>query len=72
VGNSKQGTTALVGPSLSGVLYTLGTMFPFLSDALSYLISIVTMMLIRTPFQQERTSTRRKVWAEITEGVLWV
>jgi MFS family permease len=47
-------------------------MFPFLTDAISYLISIGTMMLIRTPFQQERTSTRRKVWAEITEGVLWV
>jgi MFS family permease len=67
-----EGTTALVGPSLSGVLYTLGAMFPFLTDAISYLISIGTMMLIRTPFQQERTSTRRKVWAEITEGVLWV
>ena len=72
MGNSEQGTTALVGPSLSGVLYTLGAMFPFLTDAISYLISIVTMMLIRTPFQQECTSTRRKVWAEITEGVLWV
>src|ERR1051326_7360515 len=29
-----EGTTALFGPSLSGVLYTLGTMFPFLTDAL--------------------------------------
>src|SRR5260370_1420207 len=45
-----EGTTALLGPSLSGVLYTLGAMFPFLTDAISYLISIVTMVLIRTPF----------------------
>jgi len=67
-----EGTTALLGPSLSGVLYTLGAMFPFLTDAFSYLISIVTMVLIRTPFQRERTSTHRKVWAEIAEGVLWV
>ena len=67
-----EGTTALFGPSLSGVLYTLGAMFPFITDAISYLISIVTMMLIRTPFQRERVSTRRNVWAEIAEGVLWV
>ena len=67
-----EGTTALFGPSLSGVLYTLGTMFPFITDAISYLISIVTLLLIRTPFQRERASTRRKVWAEIAEGVLWV
>jgi MFS family permease len=67
-----EGTTALLGPSLSGVLYTLGAMFPFLTDAISYLISIVTMVLIRTPFQRERTPTHRKVWAEIAEGVLWV
>src|SRR6266699_2552499 len=33
-----EGTTALFGPSLSGVLYTLGVMFPFLTDAISYLI----------------------------------
>jgi MFS family permease len=67
-----EGTTALLGPSLSGVLYTLGAMFPFLTDAFSYLISIVTIVLIRTPFQRERTSTHRNVWAEIAEGVLWV
>src|SRR5437868_1967172 len=67
-----EGTTALFGPSLSGVLYTLGAMFPFLTDAISYLISLVTLVLIRTPFQRERASTHRNVWAEIAEGVLWV
>jgi MFS family permease len=67
-----EGTTALFGPSLSGVLYTLGAMFPFLTDAISYLISIVTLVLIRTPFQRERASAGRNVWAEIAEGVLWV
>ncbi len=67
-----EGTTALFGPSLSGVLYTLGAMFPFITDAFSYLISIVTMVLMRTPFQRERTTTRRNVWAEVAEGVLWV
>ena len=67
-----EGTTALVGPPVSGLLYTLGMMLPFIADAISYIISIVTMLLIRTPFQQERILTRRKVWPEITEGILWV
>lgn len=67
-----EGTTALFGPSLSGVLYTLGAMFPFITDAISYLISIVTMILIRTPFQREHVSARRNVWSEVAEGVLWV
>ncbi len=67
-----EGTTSLLGPSLSGVLYSLGVMFPFITDAISYLISIVTLSLIRTPFQQKRGATRRKVLAEIAEGVHWI
>src|SRR3984893_6382921 len=67
-----EGTTELFGPSLSGVLYTLGMMFPFIADATSYLISIVTILLIRTPFQRERKSARRNVLAEIREGISWV
>jgi MFS family permease len=67
-----EGTTALIGPPFAGILYTLGMMLPFITDAISYIISIVTMLLIGTPFQRERVSTRRKVWSEIAEGVLWV
>jgi predicted MFS family arabinose efflux permease len=67
-----EGTTSLFGPPLAGVLYTLGMMLPFITDAISYIISIVTMVLIGTPFQRERVSTRRKVWSEIAEGILWV
>ncbi len=67
-----EGTTALVGPSLSGVLYTLGAMFPFLTDAISYLISIVTLLALHIPSQRERQPTRRSLRKEITEGARWV
>jgi hypothetical protein len=67
-----EGTTELFGPSLSGALYTLNAMFPFIADAISYLISIVTLLLIRTPFQHERKPVRRKVWVEIREGMSWL
>jgi len=67
-----EGTTALFGPSLAGVLYSLGAMFPFITDAISYLTSIMTLSLIRTPFQKKRVATRRSAMAEIADGVRWV
>jgi MFS family permease len=67
-----EGTTALVGPPLGGFLYTLGMMLPFVADAISYVISIVTMLFMRVPVQSERPATRRKIWSEITDGMLWV
>src|SRR5216684_1440031 len=67
-----EGTTALFGPSLSGALYTLSEMFPFITDAISYLISIVTLLLIRTPFQHERKLVHRNVLREIAEGMSWL
>lgn len=81
-----EGTTSLAGPSLSGVLYTLGAMVPFVADGLSYLVSLVTLALIRTPFQGERlpepgsvaTSPRHRRprvltgAAQLSVGVRWV
>ena len=67
-----EGTTDLFGPSLSGALYTLSAMFPFIADAVSYLISIVTLLLIRTPFQRERKGAHRNVLKEIAEGMSWL
>lgn len=67
-----EGTTALFGPSLSGALYTLSAMFPFITDAVSYLVSIVTLLLIDTPFQHERKAARRHVLKEIAEGMSWL
>ncbi|HLJ80713.1 MAG TPA: MFS transporter [Ktedonobacterales bacterium] len=67
-----EGTTTLCGPSLSGALYTLSAMLPFVADAISYVVSIVTVALMRLPFQRERPSRRGKLWAEIGDGVQWV
>jgi MFS family permease len=54
-----EGTTSLFGPSLSGILYTLGAMVPFVADGISYIVSLVTLALIRTPFQAEQPPTPR-------------
>ena len=42
----------LVGPPLGGALYTLGRSVPFLADAVSYLLSLTGLLLIRRRFQQ--------------------
>ena len=69
-----EGITSLIGPSLSGMLFTLGATLPFLADALSYGISLITLGLIRTPFQGEpqRALTHHHFWSETAEGILWV
>jgi MFS family permease len=67
-----EGTTALFGPPLSGFLYTLGQTLPFIADALSYGASILTLLLIRTPFQKERAASRRSLRTEVSEGFVWM
>ncbi len=62
----------LLGNPLGGVLFDLGRGVPFLADALSYVISLITLLLIRAPFEEPRTAERRHVMAEIVEGVRWL
>ena len=67
-----EGVTALVGPSLSGALYTLGAMIPFLTDVVSYSVSLVSLALIRTPFQADRVPTSQRLRTDIVSGIRWV
>ena len=76
----------LVGPGLAGVLIGLarstvpGAALAYLVDSLSYLTSMLTLSLIRLPFQDGRAGpphvalSLRAVRAEIIEGLrfLWV
>jgi MFS family permease len=57
------------GPPLGGILFSVGRVVPFVADAVSYSASIVSLLLIRTPFQQERALVR----PSIREGLrfLW-
>jgi len=67
-----EGTTALLGPPLAGLFFTISSMLPFIADAISYAVSICTLLFIRTPFQTARTVMRRKLLAEIIEGFNWM
>lgn len=67
-----EGTTSLGGPSLSGLLFTLGHMVPFIADAVSYAVSLLSLLLIRTPFQRKRENIQRHLWIEMREGIVWM
>jgi MFS family permease len=62
----------LVGPALGGVLYGLGKFVPFLTDALSYIVSVISLLFIKIKFQGERIAHRRSLWFEIKEGLNWL
>ncbi|MBV9709590.1 MAG: MFS transporter [Ktedonobacteraceae bacterium] len=66
------GITALAGPSLGGVLYALGSVLPFLTDAISYIASVISLFFIKTHFQEKRTVAPRNLWIEIWEGLRWL
>ena len=66
------GITNLLGPPLGGALYTLGHTLPFLTDAISYLASVLSLLFMRTKFQLERVVAPRRLWTEIVEGMTWM
>jgi MFS family permease len=67
-----QSTAILLGPLLGGALYSILRVLPFLADAVSYVVSVCSLLFIRTRFQQERTQEQRKLHIEIKEGLVWL
>ncbi|MFJ6620668.1 MFS transporter [Kitasatospora sp. NPDC091335] len=62
----------MLGKPLGGLLFGLGRAAPFLFDAASYLWSLVSLLLIRTRFQAERSPRGGPLHRELTEGVRWL
>lgn len=67
-----QNLSVLLGPPLGGVLYLVGQSLPFLADAISYAVSVLSLLFIQTPFQEQRTAPSRNLWREIQEGFQWL
>jgi MFS family permease len=61
----------VAGQSLGGVLFGLGRALPFAADALSDVVSVLSLLLVRTRFQQTRTAPQRRLLPEIREGLAW-
>lgn len=65
-------TAILVGPALGGILYGISALLPFLSDAISYACSVVSLLFVQAKFQHERVSTQQHLWVEVKEGLSWL
>ena len=52
----RQAVVRLAGPPFGGALFSVARWLPFLADAASYFFSTVSMLLVRTPFQETRSA----------------
>ena len=70
---ARSAAVMLAGPPLGGVLFAVGRAVPFLFDAVSYAFGFLTLVLMRTPFQEEREVDRARLRTQIAEGFrfLW-
>jgi predicted MFS family arabinose efflux permease len=69
--SAREYTGLVAGQSLGGVLFGLGRALPFAADAISDVVSVATLLLVRTRFQEARTAPRRRLLAEVREGLGW-
>ena len=60
----------IAGQTTGGILYAVGRAIPFIADAATYLISLVSVALIRTPMQEPAGGTPRG--GSIREGLVWL
>lgn len=66
------GGASLAGPPIGGLFYGINSALPFLADAISYVLSVVTLLFVRAPLQNERTSPREPMTREIWTGLAWL
>jgi predicted MFS family arabinose efflux permease len=67
------GAVHIVGPSIGTFLYqTLGKSAPFIADAISYVMSVISLLLIKTEFRLAKAAPSAPLRAEIVEGLRWL
>ncbi|MFE0458506.1 MFS transporter [Kitasatospora sp. NPDC058965] len=63
----------VAGPGLAGLLVSwLGAPLALVVDAASYLVSVVSLLLIRTPEPRPEPAADRHLWRELRDGLAWV
>jgi hypothetical protein len=70
---ARAAAVTLAGPPLGGALFAVGRAVPFLFDAVSYAFGSLTLVLMRTPFQEVREVDSARIRSQIAEGFrfLW-
>ena len=63
---------SLLGPALGSLLFSITRLLPFVTDALSYLILLISLLNIRSPMQDKRSTEHRHLLGEVREGLTWL
>ncbi|HET7572074.1 MAG TPA: MFS transporter [Gaiellaceae bacterium] len=64
VSMARMSTVRLLGPPAGGALFGIGRGLPFVADAISYTFSTLSLLLMRTPFQEAREPGARPRFRE--------
>ena len=70
--DARENTAGVVGPPLGGLLFGVARLAPFAVDAASYLVSLVTVLALRTPLAPEPVEKRTRLRQEVGEGVAFI
>jgi hypothetical protein len=68
----RQAVVRLAGPPLGGALFGLARALPFLVDAVSYAFSSLSLLAMRTPFQEKREPHLASLRSRLAEGFRFV
>jgi hypothetical protein len=68
----RRAAVQLAGPPLGGALFELARGLPFLADAVSYAFSTVSLLAMRTPFEETRSRDGATLRARLAEGFQFV
>lgn len=66
---ARQFGAGIAGPALGGVLFSLGRALPFVGDAASYGVSVLTSTLMRGEYRPPAAERAHGLWHEAFEGV---
>ncbi|HJT59587.1 MAG TPA: MFS transporter [Ktedonobacteraceae bacterium] len=66
------GSCSLFGPALGSLLFSTSRLLPFVTDALSSLILLGSLLCIRSPLQDERRTERHHLLIAVREGLTWL
>jgi MFS family permease len=73
VQQARSASVGIAGPPIGGALFGLARVLPFVADAVSYAFSFLSLLAMRTPFQQPRERSTLRLRAQLAEGFrfLW-
>jgi MFS family permease len=69
----RQAAVRLLGPPVGGALFAAARALPFVVDAISYAFSTLSLLAMRTPFQEERAREEAPLRSQLGAGFrfLW-